>query len=787
MPTAASSTATKAKKPTRSGTTRTAKTKGLLAQRDPGLPLPVAKKAGWSDLDVRAVDTTRLLAADAVQKVGNGHPGTAMSLAPLAYLLYQNVMTHDPSDPAWLGRDRFVLSCGHSSLTQYIQLYLSGYGLSLDDLKSLRTWGSLTPGHPEVHHTPGVEITTGPLGSGLASAVGMAMAQRRQRGLFDPDAKPGTSPFDHHVYVIASDGDMQEGVSHEACALAGHQELGNLTVVYDANQISIEDDTDIAFSEDVAARFEAYGWHVARVDWRKDADGATYVEDVDALLAAIRSGDRVTDKPTLVVLHTIIAWPAPTKQNTGKSHGSALGDEEISATKELLGFDPKKTFVVEPAVLKHARDVVKRGKAAHREWDKAYKAWRKASPDRAALLDRILAGQAPAGLAKAMPTFPADEKGVATRAASGKVLTAIADVMPELWGGSADLAESNNTTMEGQPSFIPTSKQTSTWKGGPFGRTLHFGIRENGMGMILNGIALEGLTRPYGGTFLVFSDYMRPAVRLAAIQQAPVTYVWTHDSIGLGEDGPTHQPIEHLAALRAIPGLDVVRPADANETAAAWAQILTNGDGPAALCLTRQPVPTWDRTTYGKVSGVAKGAYVLVEESRAGDPDVVIVATGSEVQLAVQAAERLEKSRIATRVVSMPCREWFEKQTRSYQDKVLPPAVRARVSVEAGISMGWHDVVGDAGRIVSIEHFGASADQATLFREFGITADAVVKAAKDSIKAAKGAATKAPGVTETNPARAAQSASTDVMGDEAQTGSGKAAHAAAASATSKGK
>ncbi|GAA3709089.1 transketolase [Terrabacter ginsenosidimutans] len=787
MPTAASSTAPKAKKPTRSGSTPTAKTKGLLAQRDPGLPLPQAKKAGWSDLDVRAVDTTRLLAADAVQKVGNGHPGTAMSLAPLAYLLYQNVMTHDPSDPAWLGRDRFVLSCGHSSLTQYIQLYLSGYGLSLDDLKSLRTWGSLTPGHPEVHHTPGVEITTGPLGSGLASAVGMAMAQRRQRGLFDPDAKPGTSPFDHHVYVIASDGDMQEGVSHEACALAGHQELGNLTVVYDANQISIEDDTDIAFSEDVAARFEAYGWHVVEVDWRQDADGATYVEDVDALLAAIRSGDQVANKPTLVVLHTIIAWPAPTKQNTGKSHGSALGDAEIGATKELLGFDPKKTFTVEPAVLKHARDVVKRGKAAHREWDKAYKAWRKASPDRADLLDRILAGKAPAGLAKALPTFPADEKGVATRAASGKVLTALADVMPELWGGSADLAESNNTTMEGQPSFIPQGKQTREWKGGPFGRTLHFGIRENGMGMILNGIALEGLTRPYGGTFLVFSDYMRPAVRLAAIQQAPVTYVWTHDSIGLGEDGPTHQPIEHLAALRAIPGLDVVRPADANETAAAWAEILTNGDGPAALCLTRQPVPTWDRKKYGKTSGVAKGAYVLVEESRAGDPDVVLVATGSEVQLAVQAAERLEKSRISTRVVSMPCREWFEKQSRSYQDKVLPPAVRARVSVEAGISMGWHDVVGDAGRIVSIEHFGASADQATLFREFGITADAVVKAAKDSIKAAKGSATKAPGVTETNPARAVQSASTDVMGADAQTGSGNAVRAAAASAPSKGK
>ncbi|WP_141822051.1 transketolase [Humibacillus xanthopallidus] len=757
----------------------------MLAGRDPGLPRPVAKKAGWSDLDVRAVDTTRLLAADAVQKVGNGHPGTAMSLAPLAYLLYQNVMTHDPSDPSWLGRDRFVLSCGHSSLTQYIQLYLSGYGLSLDDLKALRTWGSQTPGHPEVHHTKGVEITTGPLGSGLASAVGMAMAQRRQRGLFDPDAKPGTSPFDHHVYVIASDGDMQEGVTHEACALAGHQELGNLTVVYDANQISIEDDTDIAFSEDVAARFAAYGWHVVDVDWRQDADGATYVEDVDALLAAIRSGEKVTDKPTLVVLHTIIAWPAPTKQNTGKSHGSALGEEEIGATKGLLGFDPKKSFVVEPAVLKHARDVVKRGKAAHREWDKGFKAWRKANPDRASLLDRILDGTPPAGLAKALPTFPADDKGLATRAASGKILTAIADVMPELWGGSADLAESNNTTMEGQPSFIPSSKQTSTWKGDPFGRTLHFGIRENGMGMILNGIALEGLTRPYGGTFLVFSDYMRPAVRLAAIQQAPVTYVWTHDSIGLGEDGPTHQPIEHLAALRAMPGLDVVRPADANETAVAWQQILTAGNGPAALCLTRQNVPTWDRTKYGKASGVAKGAYVLVEESRKGEPDVILVATGSEVQLAVQAAERLEKSKISTRVVSMPCREWFEKQTRSYQDKVLPPAVRARVSVEAAVSMGWHDIVGDAGRSVSIEHFGASADQATLYREFGITADAVVKAAKDSLKAAGAAARTAPRVTETNPSRAAQSASTDVMGSDVE--ASDQASQSAASATSKGK
>lgn len=775
--------------PTPKQTTRSSRTgaKGVLAQRDPGLARPVARKAGWSDLDVRAVDTARLLAADAVQKVGNGHPGTAMSLAPLAYLLYQNVMTHDPSDPAWLGRDRFVLSCGHSSLTQYVQLYLSGYGLSLDDLKSLRTWGSKTPGHPEVHHTAGVEITTGPLGSGLASAVGMAMAQRRQRGLFDPDAKPGTSPFDHHVYVIASDGDLQEGVTHEACALAGHQELGNLTVIYDANQISIEDDTDIAFSEDVAARYEAYGWHVVTVDWRGDADGAAYVEDVDALLAAIRAGDKVTDKPSLVILRTIIAWPAPTKQNTGKSHGSALGDEEVAATKELLGFDPKKSFAVEPAVLKRAREVGKRGKAARKEWEKGYKAWRKANPDRAELLDRLLAGRPPAGLAKALPTFPADEKGLATRAASGKVLSALAPIAPELWGGSADLAESNNTTMEGEPSFVPTSKQTRAWKGNPYGRTLHFGIREHGMGMILNGIALEGLTHPYGGTFLVFSDYMRPAVRLAAIQQLPVTYVWTHDSIGLGEDGPTHQPVEHLAALRAIPGLDVVRPADANETAAAWAKILTDATGPTALALTRQNVPTWDRTKLGKVSGVAKGAYVLVEESRAGSPDVIIVATGSEVQLAVAAAERLEKAKLATRVVSMPCREWFEKQSRSYQDKVLPPSVRARVSVEAGVSMGWHDIVGDAGRTVSLEHFGASADYQTLFREFGITVEAVVKAARDSVKAA-GAAVHAPSITETSPARAAQSAATEVMGDELAAPLGTPpAKNAAASAQSKGK
>ncbi len=742
---------------------RTTSAASILSRRDRSLPLPVADDAGWTDLDVRAVDTIRLLAADAVQKVGNGHPGTAMSLAPAAYLLFQQVMTHDPSDPTWLGRDRFVLSCGHTSLTQYIQLYLSGYGLELSDLQALRTWGSKTPGHPEVHHTEGVEITTGPLGSGLASAVGMAMAQRRQRGLLDPDTRPGQSPFDHHVYVIASDGDMMEGVTHEACALAGHQELGNLTLLYDQNVISIEDDTDISFSEDVGRRFEAYGWHVITVDWRGDTpDGGHYVEDVDELLAAFRSGREVTDKPTLIILRTIIAWPAPTKQNTGKSHGSALGDEEVARTKELLGFDPGKTFTVQRAVLAHARGVVKRGKAAHREWDKRYAGWRRANPERAELLDRVFAGKLPDGVDAALPSFAADsEKGLATRAASGAVLTALAPVMPELWGGSADLAESNNTTMEGEPSFVPRNRQTAAWKGDPYGRTLHFGIRENGMGMILTGIALEGLTRPYGGTFLVFSDYMRPAVRLAAIQQLPVTYVWTHDSIGLGEDGPTHQPVEHLAALRAIPGLDVVRPADANETAAAWGQILRNAR-PAGLALTRQAVPVLDRATYASTAGVAKGAYVLVDGGESGteSPEVILIATGSEVSLAVEARARLERSGIRTRVVSMPCREWFEEQPKAYRNKVLPPGVRARVSVEAGVAFGWHDIVGDAGRCISLEHFGASADYQTLFREFGITPAAVVAAAKDSIRAAR-APDHAPDVTATSPRKRGSTTKTD--------------------------
>jgi transketolase len=714
-------------------------------RRSPSLAAPVAARAGWTDVDVRAVDTVRLLAADAVQKVGNGHPGTAMSLAPLAYLLYQNVMRHDPADPQWLGRDRFVLSCGHSSLTQYIQLYLSGYGLELDDLKSLRTWGSLTPGHPELHHTLGVEITTGPLGSGLASAVGMAFAQRRQRGLLDPDATPGQSPFDHHIYVIASDGDIMEGVSHEASALAGHQELGNLTLVYDQNHISIEDDTDISFSEDVGKRYEAYGWHVVTVDWRSswspDTGGGAYVEDVDALLAAIVSGKAVRDRPTLVILKTVIAWPAPTKRDTGKAHGSALGEDEVAATKTLLGFDPGQTFQVDDDVLARAREVMARGKTAHAEWDKGYADWRVSHADRASLLDRLVDKELPPNFAAAFPTFPADPLGIATRAASGKVLSALADVMPELWGGSADLADSNNTTMTGAPSFIPPSRQTREFRGGPFGRTLHFGIREFGMGCILNGITLEGLTRAYGGTFLVFSDYMRPSVRLAAIQKLPVTFVWTHDSVGLGEDGPTHQPIEHLAALRAIPGLDVVRPGDANETAVAWRTILEHTDRPAGLALSRQAVPTLDRKIFASAEGTARGAYVLAEGTGCSDgsaPRVILIATGSEVSIAVAAREALESQGVSTRVVSMPCREWFEAQDQRYRDEVLPPQVRARVSVEAAVPLGWRDFVGDAGRIVSINHYGASADAATLFREFGFTPAAVVAAAQESIQAAGG-------------------------------------------------
>ena len=697
----------------------------------------------WNEIDDRAVDTVRILAADAVQKVGNGHPGTAMSLAPAAYLLYQKVMRHDPTDPHWTGRDRFVLSCGHSSLTQYIQLYLAGYPLSLDDLKSLRTWGSQTPGHPEYGHTAGVEVTTGPLGQGIANAVGMAMAARRERGLLDPDAPAGESPFDHSVHVIASDGDVQEGVSAEASSLAGHQRLGNLTVLYDDNKISIEDDTDVAFSEDVAARYEAYGWHVQTVDWTQGAghgSGDSYREDVPALWEAYQAAARVTDKPSLIVLRTIIAWPAPTAQNTGAAHGSALGDDEVRATKELLGFDPDQTFEVSDEVIAHTHGARERGAAAREAWRERFDAWAGEHPDAAALLRRLQDRDLPDGWADALPTFDADEKGVATRAASGDVLTAIAPVLPELWGGSADLAGSNNTTPKGEPSFLPPDLSTEKFSGGWYGRVLHFGIREHAMGAIMNGIALHGPTRAYGGTFLVFSDYMRPAVRLAALQQLPVTYVWTHDSIGLGEDGPTHQPVEHLAALRAIPGLDVVRPADANEVVEAWRTLLQLTDRPVALALSRQNVPTFPRgevdgARWGDASGTARGAYVLLDTE--GTPDVVLIGTGSEVQLAVQARDLLAADGIAARVVSMPSREWFEQQDAAYRDSVVPPAVRARVVVEAGVSFGWRDVVGDAGRIVGLEHFGASADYARLYEEFGITAEAVAGAARDSLEAGR--------------------------------------------------
>ena len=712
------------------------------SRREP--PMPVADRAGWDAVDVRAVDTVRLLAADAVQKTGNGHPGTAMSLAPLAYLLFQKVMRHDPADDKWLGRDRFVLSCGHSSLTLYIQLYLSGYGLELSDLKALRTWGSATPGHPEFRHTRGVEITTGPLGQGLGAAVGMALAARRERGLLDPAAAPGASPFDHHVFVLASDGDLMEGVTSEASSFAGHQELGNLVMVYDANRISIEDDTDVSFSENVAARYAAYGWHVQTVDWTKTGE---YIEDVDELLGAIEAAKAETGRPSIIVLRSIIGWPAPTKQNTGKAHGSALGDEEVAATKRVLGFDPDRDFVVEQDVLARAREVGDRGKALHQQWQADYDAWRNSHPENAELLDRLREQRLPVGWTKALPTFEADPKGMATRAASGEVLTALAPVLPELWGGSADLAESNNTTMEGEPSAVPTDRQTRMWRGGPYGRTLHFGIREHAMGAILNGIALQSLTRPYGGTFLVFSDYMRPSVRLAALMQLPATYVWTHDSIGLGEDGPTHQPVEHLAALRAIPGLDVVRPADANETAVCWQTILEHGDRPAGLVLTRQKLPVLARgeDAFAAAQGAARGAYVLAEgSSTAADqagaavPDVIVIATGSEVHIALQARDLLSNEGLAVRVVSMPCQEWFSAQSVSYQDQVLPPSVRARVSVEAAVRQGWREIVGDAGRIVSLDHFGASADYERLYQEFGITPEAVAAAARDSIRDAAG-------------------------------------------------
>lgn len=697
------------------------------------------QELSWTDLDQRAVDTVRVLAADAVEKVGNGHPGTAMSLAPAAYLLFQKMMRHDPQNPDWIGRDRFILSPGHTSLTLYIQLFLSGYGLELKDLQALRTWGSLTPGHPEYKHTAGVEITTGPLGQGLASSVGFAYSQRRQRGLFDADAAPGTSPFDHTIWVIASDGDLQEGVTSEASSLAGHQELGNLVVIYDENHISIEDDTDIAFTEDVLKRYESYGWHTQRVDWTTTGD---YKEDIQELHAALLAAKAETSKPSIVSLRTIIGYPAPKKQNTGKIHGSALGSEEVAALKEVLGFDPEKSFDVDEEVLAHARGVVDRGAHARKAWEESFAAWQSANPEAAALLERVEARELPSELDGALPVFPAG-KDVSTRAASGKVLNAIGPVMPELWGGSADLAESNNTTIEGSPSFVPASKQTDAWSGNPYGRVLHFGIREHAAASIVNGISLHGKTRAFSGTFLIFSDYQRPAIRLGALMGVPSLYVWTHDSIGLGEDGPTHQPVEQLASLRAIVGLDVVRPGDANEVAAAWKAMLANHENPAGIVLTRQNIPTWERgdgdatgDTFGSTAGVAKGGYVLAEASKDGQsvqPQVILIGTGSEVQLAVQAREALQAEGIATRVVSMPCVEWFNKQDAAYREAVLPAAVKARVSVEAGLALGWKEFVGDAGRSISLEHYGASADYKRLFQEFGITAEAVTAAAKDSL------------------------------------------------------
>ncbi|MFI6390509.1 transketolase [Nonomuraea sp. NPDC050547] len=662
---------------------------------------------------------------DAVEKAGSGHPGTAMSLAPAAYLLFQRTMRHDPTDASWLGRDRFVLSCGHSSLTLYIQLYLSGYGLTLEDIEGLRTWDSLTPGHPEHGHTIGVETTTGPLGQGVGNAVGMAMAARRERGMFDPDAAPGTSPFDHHIWCVASEGDIEEGISHEVSALAGHQKLGNLTVLFDSNHISIEDDTQIALSEDILKRYEAYGWHVQKVDWTKTGD---YTEDVAALNAALEAARAETGKPSFIMLRTIIGWPAPNKQNTGKIHGSKLGADEVAATKKILDMDPEKSFDVPAEVLEHARLVAARGREAHAEWEKGYAAWRLANPERAAELDRISARQLPGDWTSALPEFEAGAS-VATRKASGEFLNSVSRVLPELWGGSADLAESNNTTMKGEPSFIPEEHQTKDFPGNRYGRTLHFGIREHGMGAILNGIALHGGTRPYGGTFLVFSDYMRPAVRLAALMKLPVTYVWTHDSIGLGEDGPTHQPVEHLWALRAIPGLDVVRPADANETVFAWKAVLEHTDRPAALALTRQNLPVYEGTS---AEGVKRGAYVLREASN-GQPQVILIATGSEVELAVEGRELLEAQGIPARVVSMPCVEWFNGQDSAYRQSVLPPSVKARVAVEAGIALGWREFVGEAGETVSLEHFGASAPYKTLYEQFGLTAERVAAAAKASL------------------------------------------------------
>jgi transketolase len=681
-------------------------------------------KAPWGELDDKAVAVARALAMDSVQKVGNGHPGTAMSLAPVAYTLFQRFLRHDPSDPQWIGRDRFVLSCGHSSLTLYIQLLFSGYGLSLDDLKAFRTWGSLTPGHPEFGHTAGVETTTGPLGQGVANAVGMAMAARYERGLLDPDAPWGASPFDHNIWVICSDGDLQEGVSTEASSLAGTQALGNLKVIYDDNRISIEGDTHYAFTEDVSARYRAYGWHVIDVAAQPNGD-----VDRVALESAMEEAVATTSKPTLIRLKTVIAWPAPKARNTAKSHGSALGADEVAATKKELGL-PAEDFYYPAEIASHVGKVAVRGKELRADWNKGFEKWTTSLPEKASLLTRLVAGQLPSNWDSGLPNFSPD-KEVATRKASGDAINAIARALPEMFGGSSDLAESNNTTIDEGGSFLPASSPMKD--ANPYGRVIHFGIREHAMGSILNGMALHGLVRPFGGTFLVFSDYMRGAVRLSALMNLPVTYVWTHDSIGLGEDGPTHQPVEHIAALRAIPNLDVVRPADANEVVAAWREIIIK-KRPVGILLSRQNLPVIDRTKFASASLVSRGAYALNDQPK---PDVILIATGSEVSIALSASELLAKDGISARVVSAPCLEWFRAQDRDYRDSVVPPSVRARVSIEAGIAQGWHEWIGDCGVAISLEHFGASASASKLFAEFGFTPERVAAAARESITKAR--------------------------------------------------
>ena len=680
----------------------------------------------WSEIDTRAVDTVRVLAADAVQECGSGHPGTAMSLAPLAYTLYQRVINHDPADVHWAGRDRFVLSVGHSSLTQYIQLYLGGFGLEMDDLEQLRTWGSRTPGHPEVHHTDGVEITTGPLGQGLASSVGMAMAARKERGLFDPEAPAGESPFDHYVYTIASDGDLQEGVTAEASSLAGTQKLGNLIVFWDDNRISIEDDTNIAFNEDVVARYEAYGWHVQTVE-----SG----EDVVAIEEAVKAAQAETERPSFIRVKTVIGYPAPNKMNTGGVHGAALGDDEVAATKEVLGFDPERSFHIDDEVIAHTRKLRERGAEKHAAWQKKFDEWAAANPENKALFDRMLARELPQDFDAELPVWEPGES-LATRKASEATIQALAASLPEMWGGSADLAGSNNTVIKGADSFGPTAITTDMWSAQPYGRNLHFGIREHAMSAIMNGIALHGNTRVYGGTFLIFSEYQYPAVRLGSLMSTDTYYVWTHDSIGLGEDGPTHQPVETLSALRAIPNLSVIRPADANETAQAWAAALEYKAAPKGLALSRQGLPVLEGTKEKAHDGVRRGAYVLVEESKE-TPDVILLATGSEVQLAVAAAKELEAAGTATRVVSAPCLEWFDEQDDAYRESVLPSEVQARVSIEAGIAMPWHKYTGSFGRTISIEHYGASAPAGELFEKFGFTTTAVVEAAQESLAASQ--------------------------------------------------